>query len=231
MWSWKGPSTWPCQQTWARLWSNPSTCPNLSKRSVTGDDCPRITHFTITKLCFRKIKLFHNALSMIYHEIRFPAHFRHLSIQFTINKYAFSISSRTLWNVRMLVSISTLVDQVWNIVIQFRALSPVFVIAIQIRRSQYSWAPDSKSSSSIGTHFRQSFTQIRLRDIKAHITLDEFEWQNNEFVWKITNLILAFLSRLAAETNSSDNWRIWMLRFLIWLAKKGYEWQFDEIWT
>ena len=39
----------------------------------------------------------------------------------------FSISSRTLWNVRMLVSISSLVDQFWNIVIQFRALSPVFV--------------------------------------------------------------------------------------------------------
>ena len=126
MWSWKGPSTWPCQQTWARLWSNPSTCRNLSERSVTGDDCPRITHFTITKLCFRKIELFHNALSMIYHEICFPAHFRHLSIQFTKNQYAFSISSRTLWNVRMLVSILTLVDQFWNIIIQFRALSVPF---------------------------------------------------------------------------------------------------------
>ena len=38
-----------------------------------------------------------------------------------------SISSRTLWNVRMLVSISSLVDQFWNIVIQCRALSPIFV--------------------------------------------------------------------------------------------------------
>ena len=45
----------------------------------------------------------------------------------------------------------------------------------------------------------------------------------------MTNLILAFLTRLAAETNFSDNWRIRMLYFYIWLTKHEYESQFDEI--
>ena len=52
----------------------------------------------------------------------FPAHFRHLFIQCL--QILFSISSRTL---RKFVSISSLVDQFGNIVIQFRALSTVFV--------------------------------------------------------------------------------------------------------
>ena len=45
----------------------------------------------------------------------------------------------------------------------------------------------------------------------------------------MTNLILAFLARLAVETNFSDNWRIGMLNFFIWLTKNEYEWQFDKI--
>ena len=45
----------------------------------------------------------------------------------SIFRDVFFNSSRTLWNVLMLVSISSLVDQFWNIAIQFRALSPVFV--------------------------------------------------------------------------------------------------------
>ena len=109
----------------------------------------------IIKLCIRRTNnimcLLEEILGMIYHleyysftkqiifivksrhlivNIGFPAHFRHF-IFFNV----FSSSSRTLWNVRMLVSISSLVNQFWNIGIQFRACHPFASIAIQIRRS------------------------------------------------------------------------------------------------
>ena len=87
---------------------------------------------------------------------------------YSILENVFSISSRTLWNVRMLVSISSLVDQFWNIAIQFRALSPVFVncysnssVKVAIKHET------AKSISSIGIHFRQRFNQNRLPDVKA----------------------------------------------------------------
>ena len=46
---------------------------------------------------------------------------------------------------------------------------------------------------------------------------------------KMANLILAFLTRLAAETNFRDKWRNWALNFFIWSTKNEYECQFDEI--
>ena len=68
----------------------------------------------------------------------------------------------------MLVSISSLVDQFWNIVIQFRALSPIFVnrnsnLSITVAEHE-----TAKTISSIGIHFRQSFNQIRLPGVQAH---------------------------------------------------------------
>ena len=68
----------------------------------------------------------------------------------------------------MLVSISSLVDQFWNIVIQFRALSPVF-FQLQFKFVSHSIAEHetAKTISFIGIHFRQSFDQNRLTDVKA----------------------------------------------------------------
>ena len=79
----------------------------------------------------------------------------------------FSVSSRTLWNVRLLVSISSLVDQFWNIVIQFRALSSVFVNCISNSSATVAEHDTAKAISSIGIHFRQSFNHNRLPDVKA----------------------------------------------------------------
>ena len=91
----------------------------------------------------------------------------------SILKMCFSISSRTaLWNMRMANSrsISSLVDQFWNIVIQFRALSPVFVNCNS--NSSVTVAEHETDINInfvyIGIHFPQSFTQNRLPDIKAH---------------------------------------------------------------
>ena len=96
-------------------------------------------------------------ISSPHNNIGFPAHFRHL----------FSISSRTLWNVRMLVSISSLVDQFWNIVIQFRALSPIFVNCNSNSSVTVAEHETVKTISSIGIHFRQSFNQFRLPGVEA----------------------------------------------------------------
>ena len=79
----------------------------------------------------------------------------------------FSISSRTLWNVRMLVSISSLVNQFLNIAIQFRALSPFFVNCYSNSSVTVAEHETAKAISSIGIHFRQSFNQNRLPDVKA----------------------------------------------------------------
>ena len=87
------------------------------------------------------------------------------------------------WNVRMLVSISSLVDQFWNIAIQFRALSPVFVNWYS-NSSVSSWARDSKSNFVYWHSFSWKFQSKSSPRCKGPITPDEFEWQNNEFVWK-----------------------------------------------
>ena len=85
----------------------------------------------------------------------------------SILENVFSISSRTLWNVRMVNSISSLVDQFLNIVIQFHALSPVFVNCNSNSSVTVAEHETAKTISFIGIHFRQSFNQIRLPDVKA----------------------------------------------------------------
>ena len=67
----------------------------------------------------------------------------------------------------MLVSISSLVDQFRNIVIKFRALSPVFVNCNSNLSVTVAEHETGKTISSIGINFRQSFNQIRLPDVKA----------------------------------------------------------------
>ena len=97
------------------------------------------------------------------HEYRFSRPFS--SPLHSILNNVFSILSRTLWNVRMLISISSLVDQFRNIVIQYRALSPVFVNCNSNSSVTVAEHETAKSISSIGIHFRQSFNQIRLPDL------------------------------------------------------------------
>ena len=67
----------------------------------------------------------------------------------------------------MLVSISSLVDQFWNIVIQIRVLSPVFVNCNSNSSATVAEHETAKASSSIDIHFRQKFNQSRLPDVKA----------------------------------------------------------------
>ena len=65
----------------------------------------------------------------------------------------------------MLVSISSLVDQILNIAIH--ALSPVFVNCYSNLSVTVAELETAKAISSIGIHFRQSFNQNRLPDVKA----------------------------------------------------------------
>ena len=150
-----------------------------------------------------------------------------LSSLHSISENVLSISSRTLWNVRMSISILSLVDQFWNTVIQFRALSPVSSIAIQIRRSQ---KPSTRQQNNfVYWHsFSSKFQSNSSPRCRSPITLDEFEWQNTEFVRRNDEFDPTFLTRLATQTNFSDNWRIWMLNFQIWLTKHECGCQFDE---
>ena len=67
----------------------------------------------------------------------------------------------------MLVSILSLVNQFWNIVIKFRALSPVFVNYNSNSSVAVAEHETAKAISSIGIHFRQSFNQNRLPDVKV----------------------------------------------------------------
>ena len=101
----------------------------------------------------------------------------------SILENVFSISSRTLWNVRMLVPISSLVDQFWNIVFQFRALSPAFV-NFNSNSSVTVAEHETAKAISYWHSFSSKFQSKSSPRCKGSITLDEFEWQNNEFVWK-----------------------------------------------
>ena len=83
-----------------------------------------------------------------------------------------------------------------------------------------SWARDSKNNFVYCHSFSSKFQSNSSPRCKGSITLDEFEWQNNEFVRKNDEFDPTFLTRLATQTNFSDNWRIWMLNFEIWLTKK-----------
>ena len=102
----------------------------------------------------------------------------------SILENVFSISSRTLWNVRMLVSISFLVDQCWNIVIS------ILCFVTRFRQLQFkfvchsSWARDSKSNFVYWHSFSSKFQSKTSPRCKGPITLDELEWQNTEFAWK-----------------------------------------------
>ena len=74
-----------------------------------------------------------------------------------------------------------------------------------------SWARDSKNNFVYWHSFSSKFQSNSSPRCKGPITLDEFEWQNNEFVRKNDKFDPTFLTRLATLTNFSDNWQIWML--------------------
>ena len=100
--------------------------------------------------------------------------------------------------------------RLWSI--KFETLSFNFVLchpfsstAIQIRRSQYSWAQDSKNNFVYWHSFSSKFQSNSSPRRKGPITLDEFEWQNNEFVRKNDEFDPTFLTRLASQTKFSDN--------------------------
>ena len=126
-------------------------------------------------------------------------------------------------------SISSLVDQFWNIVIQFRALSPVFVNCNSNSSVTVAEHETAKNNFVYCHSFSSKFQSNSSPRCKGPITLDELEWQNTEFVRRNYEFDPTFLTRLATQTNFSDNWRIWMLNFFIWLTKNECEWQFDEI--
>ena len=79
----------------------------------------------------------------------------------------FQLVSSPLWNVRILVSFSSLVDQFWNIVIHFRALSPIFVSCNSDLSVIVAGHETAKSISSVGIQFRQIFIQSRPPDIRS----------------------------------------------------------------
>ena len=85
-----------------------------------------------------------------------------------------------------------------------------------------SWAQDSNFVywHSFSSKFQSSSSPRR----KGPITLDEFEWQNTEFIRRNDEFDPAFLNRLATQTNFSDNCRIWMQNFNIWLTKHAGMW-------
>ena len=126
--------------------------------------------------------------------IGFPAHFRHLFIQFYKN--VFSMSSHTLWNVRLLVSILSLFDQFWNIVIQFRALPPVFVTCNSTSSVTVAEHETSKNNFVYWHSFSSKFQSNSSPRCKGPITLDEFEWQNTEFVRRNDEFDPTFLTCL-----------------------------------
>ena len=107
---------------------------------------------------------------------------------------------------------------------------PFSSTAIQICRSQYAENETAKAISSIGIHFRQSFNQNCLLDVKAQYTPDKFEWQTNEFVWKNDKFDPCIRNSLSERDESSvtiDEFEGWIVK-LDW-QKNEYEWQFDKI--
>ena len=75
------------------------------------------------------------------------------------------------------------------------------------------WARDSKNNFVYWHSFLSYFQSNSSPRCKGPITLDEFEWQNTEFVRRNDEFDPTFLTRLATQTNFSENWRIWMLKF------------------
>ena len=122
-------------------------------------------------------------------------------------KNVLSISSRTLWNV-----------QFWNIVIQFRALSPVS----HFRQLQFKFVghgivehKTAKSISSIGIHFR--FTQICLADIRYNAV--------------IIALIESFNRHIYVALIIHKNTRVRYLCVIArqWVQNKGYKLSREKI--
>ena len=94
----------------------------------------------------------------------------------------------------MLVSISSLVNQFWKIVTRFRQLQFKFV-------SHSSWARDGKNNFVYWHSFSSKFQSNSSPRRKGPITLDEFEWQNNEFVRKNDEFDPTFLTRFNSDTD------------------------------
>ena len=123
-----------------------------------------------------------------------------------------SISSRTLkcanahFNFVFGRSILKHCHSISCIVTRFRQLQFKFV-------GHSCWAQDRKNNFVYWHSFLSKFQSNSSPKRKGPITLDEFEWENNEYVRKNDEFDPTFLTRLATQTNFSDNWRIWMLIF------------------
>ena len=174
----------------------------------------------------------------------------------SILENVFSISSRTLWNVRMLVSISSfgrsILKHCYSIscfVTHFRQLQFKFV-------GHSSWARDSKNNFVYSHSFSSKFQSNSSPRCKGQITLDEFEWQNNEFVqkewriwsyipnslsdtdefqWQLTNLNAGIFKFDWQKTNVNDYLTNWTLDLnavsfsgRIELTIDDIEWRGDE---
>ena len=124
-----------------------------------------------------------------------------------------SISSRILWNLR---------NARFNFVFGRSILKHCHTISCFVTHFvNCNW----NSSVTVAEHetaknnfvYRHSFSSKFQSNssprCRGPITLDEFEWQNTEFVWRNDEFDPTFLTRLATQTNFSDNWRIWMLNF------------------
>ena len=68
-----------------------------------------------------------------------------------------------------------------------------------------SWARDSKNNIVYWHSFSSKLQSNSSPRCKGQITLDEFEWQNTEFVWRNDEFDPTFLTRLATQTNLSDD--------------------------
>ena len=119
----------------------------------------------------------------------------------------------------------------WNIAIQFRALSPVFVNMLFKFVGHSSWARDSKSNFVYWYSFSSKFQSKSSPRCKGPITPDEYEWQNNEFVWK--NYEFDPCIRNSLSNRDEFQWQLTNLNAellnLIDKTNPECEWQFNEI--
>ena len=124
----------------------------------------------------------------------------------------------------MLVSISSLVDKFWNI---FHSISCIVTHFCQLQFKfvgHSSWARDSKNNFVYRHSFSSKFQSNSSPRCRGPITLDEFEWQNIDIVRRNDGFDPTFLTRLATQTNFSDNWRFWMLNLFIFIDQKTNIW-------
>ena len=156
----------------------------------------------------KKEKLKRKSLKGITNNIGFPAHFRHLFIKFRKCVFNFVPDTQDCANARFNIVFG------WSILKHCHSIS-CFVTRFHQLQFKYvghsSWARDSKNNFFYWHSFSSKFQSNSSPRYKGPITLDEFEWQNNEFVRKNDEFDPTFLTRLATQTNFSNNWRIWML--------------------